>query len=68
MQLGLFTRLFLPFVGSDPALTLSEHQSLYDVLTQHPTAALKAGHKESFKPAQPKQMPSKAPGRILLIS
>ena len=51
MQLWLFIRLLLPFVGSDLALTMSQLPSLLKVHPGHPTAVLKAGQKGLFTPA-----------------
>ena len=52
-QLPLLSTLPLPSVGSNPVLTMSRIQSFPEVLSQHPTAELRAGHREPFKPAQP---------------
>jgi hypothetical protein len=51
LQLWLFIRLPLPFLGSDLALTMSQLQSLLKVPPWHPTAVLKAGQKGLFTPA-----------------
>lgn len=54
-------------MDSNPALTMFQKRSLPEVPSNHPTAALKAGYREPFKPAQPKQTSSTASGRTRLI-
>ena len=66
-QLPLLSTLPLPSVGSNPVLTMSRIQSFPEVLSQHPTAELRAGHREPFKPAQPQWTWGKAPGRSHLL-
>ena len=66
-QLPLLSTLPLPSVGSNPVLTMPRIQSFPEVLSQHPTAELRAGHREPFKPAQPQWTWGKAPGRSRLL-
>ena len=44
-QLPLLSTLPLPSVGSNPVLTMPRIQSFPEVLSQHPTAELRAGHR-----------------------
>ena len=66
-QLSLLSTLPLPSVGSNPVLTMPRIQSFPEVLSQHPTAELRAGHREPFKPAQPQWTWGKAPIRSRLL-
>ena len=66
-QLPLLSTLPLPSVGSNPVLTMPRIQSFPEVLSQHPTAELRAGHREPFKPAQPQWTWGKAPGQSHLL-
>ena len=60
-QLPLLSTLPLPSVGSNPVLTMPRNQSFPEVLSQHPTAELRAGHREPFKPAQPWELLERHP-------
>ena len=66
-QLPLLSTLPLPSVGSNPVLTVPRNQSFPEVLSQHPTAELRAGHREPFKPAQPQWTWGKAPIKSRLL-
>ena len=44
-----------PHYRQRPCVQHVSKTELTEVTTQHPRAALKAGHRESFKPAKPKQ-------------